>query len=288
MKCHLRHALFALVLLVGLNTVAQAQHYAYRTFDPPGSVDTEPYGINLHGLISGQYVDANGNGYGFVLDGNQFTRLLPSGGSGVTAGGPTESGQVPLTYVDANGLFHSAVWQQGSFTLLPDLPGFSVWGANFLNDAGRIVGIASNDPSFRPSVGFSYSGGSYRLFTVPGAVFFNPTGINDADEITGAYTDSSGTLHGFLKTGDAFVPIDYPNATGTWTYSINNSHVIAGRYQIGNTRHGFLLHAEQYTAIDYPGALSTWATYVNEQGEVVGFYLGPDGNLHGFAATPVD
>ncbi len=294
MQSSIRTALCALALIGILNLPASAQKYSFRSFDPPGSVDTEPYGVNEQGLISGQWVDANGNGYGFVLNGSQFTILVPPGGNSVTCGGPTERGQVPVSYADSSGVNHSAIWQNSAYSYLPDLPGFSFWGPSFLNDAGHEVGLATNDLTLGTTSAYFYAKGVYTIFKQPGTGYFNATGINDENQIAGAYKDAAGAMHGYVMNGtdlSTFTTIDPPGSVNTFTYSINNSHVIAGRYrlivngQVG-PRHGFLLHNGQYTTLDYPGALSTWVTYANEQGEVVGFYLGTDGNLHGFAATP--
>src|SRR5882757_5583469 len=46
--------------------IAAANTVTFITFDPPGSVDTEPFAINPAGAITGPYFDASGNEHGFL------------------------------------------------------------------------------------------------------------------------------------------------------------------------------------------------------------------------------
>src|SRR5438132_7374788 len=38
-------------------------------------------------------------------------------------------------------------------------------------------------------------------------------------------------------------------------------------------------------SIDFPGATLTWITGINPRGEILGFYLDADGNMHGFVLS---
>src|SRR4051812_41766190 len=72
--------------------------------------------------------------------------------------------------------------------------------------------------------GFSMPGGPARV-----------TGINNAGVLVRYYT--AGTSHGFIEnpaTG-TFITIDYPGATSTTLFTINNNDVATGKYQSGNT-----------------------------------------------------
>src|SRR3954447_13134218 len=66
---------------------------------------------------------------------------------------------------------------------------------------------------------------SFTQIDVPGAFSTQAFGINDAGQIVGTFSDSTGTgQHGFLDTGGSFTPIDVPGATiGTFANGINDA-----------------------------------------------------------------
>jgi len=74
---------------------------------------------------------------------------------------------------------------------------------------------------------------SYQTATVdvPGATATVACGINDKGQVVGAYTDSSGQIHGFLDSGGAFTTIDIPGAAGTAACGINDSGQIVGTFK---------------------------------------------------------
>jgi hypothetical protein len=69
-----------------------------------------------------------------------------------------------------------------------------------------------------------------------------PMRINDSDEITGSYWDSTGMQHGFLRTPDgSFVTIDPQGSAGTLPEGVNDSGAITGFYaDASGVYHGFL------------------------------------------------
>jgi len=108
-----------------------------------------------------------------------------------------------------------------------------------------------------------------------------PFGINNREEIVGWYGDSEGTTHGFLKIGNAFRTIDYPNADESACTGINERGAIVGSYGLGTGVHGFVEWNGVFTRIDYPGLNYTEPFGINNQGALVGFYW--DGIMtHGF------
>jgi probable HAF family extracellular repeat protein len=52
-----------------------------------------------------------------------------------------------------------------------------------------------------------------------------------------------------------------------------------------DTRHGYILHAGTYRTLDFPGANYTEAWKINDSGQVVGRYVGADGNYHVYLFT---
>jgi probable HAF family extracellular repeat protein len=79
-----------------------------------------------------------------------------------------------------------------------------------------------------------------------GAMGTQAFGINNNGEIVGDYTDSSGTMHGFVYLGGVFYTVDDPSGV--------------------------------------PG--STIINGVNDLGQLVGFYADANDNVIGFVATP--
>jgi probable HAF family extracellular repeat protein len=79
---------------------------------------------------------------------------------------------------------------------------------------------------------------------------------------------------GFLKDGDNYTLFDYPGATYTQAYGINNSGQIVGYYSdtIGG-RHGFLKDGNTYMSFDYPGSQDTVASGINDAGQIVGGFV---------------
>jgi hypothetical protein len=105
-----------------------------------------------------------------------------------------------------------------------------------------------------------------------------PTGINDAGQIVGIYSDGNGT-HGFLDTAGVFTTIDYPGAavsggnTLTEPLGINSAGQIVGQYFDSTGGHGFVDTGGVFTAINIPGAIQTAVTGINSSGQMVGYYV---------------
>jgi uncharacterized membrane protein len=78
-----------------------------------------------------------------------------------------------------------------------------------------------------------------------------------------------------------FTSIDFPGASLTVAYDINEDGNIVGHYRNSTGFHGYLLSEGQFTTIDFPGALQTRAYGINSKGNIVGLYLDSIG-YHGF------
>jgi hypothetical protein len=83
-----------------------------------------------------------------------------------------------------------------------------------------------------------------------------------------------------------FTSFDFPGATDTNGYGINNASAIVGdfTYTSGGAIHGFIWSAGNFTQVDVPGALnSTVLSGINDAGTAVGDYNdSPMGYYHGF------
>lgn len=118
------------------------------------------------------------------------------------------------------------------------------------------------------------------------------TGINSAGAIVGWYFCADpNRWHAFVSfdMGDTFTVFDFPGTLGTTIASgINDKGQIVGHYWNVNRNDtsGFLLDDGEFTSIDVPGTVFTVATAINRHGVIAGYYLGLDGRIHGFIATP--
>ena len=169
-------------------------------------------GVNDHDVAVGFYTNAQGNnrGYEYNIRTRRFTRVLvPGAPSGVA--GPSLTTAAINNYGDVAGFYAKTSSLTDAFLRLHD---------------GRFITLA-----------------------VPGASMTQAFGVNDHDEVVGAYavgTGSSATMHGFTwRPGHGFTTVDDPHGVGTTT--ING---------------------------------------VNDAGDLVGFYVDSAGNTDGMIALP--
>jgi len=263
--------------------------YQFTTIDVPGTSDTEAYGINNTGLVSGFYV-VNGTGHGFLWRDGTLTTVDQGSGSNTLLGDVNEPGMVAGNYGPFN-IQHAAIYSigAGTFTTLPDIPNLPINLGNGINPQGEVVGSAAMGSVAAPfnSVGWIWDGRSYSFFTVPGAAGLGTeaVGINAPGSVSGYFQDGNGSFHGFLKQGSKFTTIDVPGAMNTFGFGLNNSGEQVGYYvdQQGDV-HGFVLRAGKFNTIDVSGSLGTLVTNINERGDLVGLWF--DSNAtHAFLAT---
>jgi hypothetical protein len=119
-----------------------------------------------------------------------------------------------------------------------------------------------------PTQSFLYTGGTFTQIDVPGEA----DGINDAGQIVGSFSNSTGT-HGFLDTGRTFTQIDVPGASFTAAGGINDAGQIVGVFINSTVNHGCLDTGGTFTQIDVPGGGNTQANGINNAGQIVGTFV---------------
>ena len=70
-----------------------------------------------------------------------------------------------------------------------------------------------------------------------------------------------------------YITLDYPGASQTGAFGINDSGTIVGAYYPGTVR-GFLLTGKTYNPLDCPDARWTYPRAINNGGTIVGYYAG--------------
>jgi hypothetical protein len=224
------------------------------TFDPPPQAGNAPVGfpisINDFDDIVGTVYSANSTSYGFTRSREGVFSAPISFGDATVATAINSSGSVvgyagsfpPIGFVAHPDGYH--------FTFTVSLPSSAACSvATFpetINAEGTIAGWYSALCLPYERGGFVRSPeGVVSVFQTAGAIAENYVAINDVGDVTGAYTDTAGAQHGFVRNPyGTITTFDPPEGTAhatiiTQPTSINDAGVITGFYgQAGFT--GFI------------------------------------------------
>jgi probable HAF family extracellular repeat protein len=192
----------------------------FTAIDFPGATQTHAIGIDTAGEIFGSYcIGGNScygtgskvlrNAHGFRLSGGIFTTIDFPGSIVTELWGQDSAGQIAGRYQDASGVFHAFLLSNGSFTSI-DFPGAAETATEWISFVGGINAsgdIAStyctSEPCLNPSSNFHsflLSAGTYTTIDFPVAAVTIAAGVNSSEDVVGGYFDSSGGIHGFLRT----------------------------------------------------------------------------------------
>jgi hypothetical protein len=239
-------------------------HYTNENF--PGSVQTQVTGLNDNGDTVGFWSSMNtasmvNDNFGFYeLNGHQFhTVQFPTG----------DNASPPVDQLLG------------------------------INDHDIAVGFYTNGQGSNRGYAFNIRTKRFTRVLVPGY----PTGtagpsltaaaINNHGDIVGFYTDAKGNTDAFLdREHGSFRTLDYPGATATQAFGVNDRDEVVGAYTVGTgsgaTMHGFTwTPGRGFASVDDPqGQGTTTINGVNDAGDLVGFFVDATGNTDGFLATP--
>ena len=118
------------------------------------------------------------------------------------------------------------------------------------------------------------------LALISAAVFFaacsDGTGPSSSPDAATSTERSANAPQHTIEIG-SISTVDFPGATTTLPFAINNDGVIVGRYLSAGRTHGFIRTADgQFTTIDFPGSGFTVASAINNDGDVIaGWYTLP-------------
>ena len=156
---------------------------------------------------------------------------------------------------------------------------------NGISNTGQVAGTtfdANGNPTFINFTGNPLNGTLTQLDTGTGQTAF---GINGAGVVGG-----NGTNAFFLLNGGSLQNLTTPTGAIN-AFGINDIGNIVGQFTSGGNTPGFILNSfssTNFTTINQPtGIMSDVinAQGINSHGLVVGFYLGNDGQVHGFTAN---
>jgi hypothetical protein len=173
------------------------------------------------------------------------------------------------------------------------LPGYPSVYVNGISGSGGYAGEGCRDRNcIKVSLFAASPAGKITFYTLPsnysptGPFNATATGMDNAGDVVGGYTDAKGGFHGFVrKASGALTQINDPRAGagGTAADGISpDGSVIVGFYagKAGVT-HGFLLRDGAFTTYDVPGAQGTVVAF-DTHGEFGGTYFAADGLSRGF------
>ena len=156
--------------------------------------------------------------------------------------------------------------------------------ANGISNTGQVTGTTVDVNGMSTFTNFSGNPLSLtQLNTGTGQTAF---AINGAGNVVGG----NGTNAFFLPNGGSLQNLTTP-ATAINAFGINDNGNIVGQFTSGTNTPGFILNgfnSTSFTTINQPVGVTADvinAQGINNHGLVVGFYLGNDGQVHGFTAN---
>src|SRR5579863_7652620 len=232
------------------------RNYANENF--PGSKQTQVTGLNDNGVTVGFWSTQNtanmtNNNFGFYSAGGRYHNVnFPTGDNASPQVdqllGVNDHDVAVGFYTNGQGSNRGYTYniRTRSFTrvLVPGAPageaGPSLTAAA-INNAGDVAGFYAKSSS-QTDAFLRLHSGRFITLAVPGASMTQAFGVNDRDEVVGAYTTGSGNntaTHGFTwRPGSGFRTVDDPHGQGTTTINgVNDAGDLVGFYTdaAGNT-----------------------------------------------------
>ncbi len=154
---------------------------------------------------------------------------------------------------------------------------------NGISNSGNSVGFTiDNNGNFRNFVANPLRSRSAKVLNINGSTTANAFGVNSAGTVVG--TDGNGNAfylnHGKLHT---FIPSGGMSAVA---FGINDHGTVVGQDVTSTATPGFIrVNGNSFITINAPSGPNTVnAQSINNHGLIVGFYIGTDGQDHGFMA----
>jgi hypothetical protein len=229
------------------------------TFDPPPQAGNAPVAfpvsINDFDDIVGTVYNPNGGSYGFTRSREGVYSSQISFGDDTVATAINASGSVVgyasssfPGYVTVIGFVAHPDGYHFTFTVSPPSSAGCTTAATSpeaINAEGAIAGWYETIfcPTYETGGFVRSSEEVVSIFQLPGTIGEEFFGINGVGDVTGAYTDTAGDQHGFVRnpygTITIFDPPGHDAMSGTQPTSINDAGVITGFYD-GDGVTGFL------------------------------------------------
>jgi uncharacterized membrane protein len=174
-----------------------------------------------------------------------------------------------------------SAFAQFTYTSLDD-PAGNLTTARGISNRGDIVGAYRVTP---PRHALLISNGQFlplAPMSLLAADYSEAFKINNRGDVVGSYIGDDGFFHGFLLRKGVLTTLDFPGASQTELYGINDSGVVVGEWDIldpeGNllAYHGFLWRNGDFSEVNFPGSGDTALVGIWDSGIT-------DPTAHGFA-----
>jgi len=246
---HARGAVARCLLIAVPLAISPAAHAAYNlTFvtDPTGNRVINLLGINDSGTIAGFDNGVTNAGFTLTLP-HAFTVVNFPGAASTQVTGINAAGDVSGIYVDSTGANHGFTRIGGTFTTVDDSASAVFNQALGINNSNETVGYYTLNPAGAPGdIAYSQKGGGFTNINALLPANFNSqaVGINSAATpwIVGFYQSDAGLTTSFGFVDEGGTIITLRPFSSTFTQALG----------------------------------------VNDLGEIVGSYVGADGNTHGY------
>lgn len=262
----------------------------YQSIDYPGATATEVFAVNDLRQFVGAERESDGSHYALLDAGSGLERLDLSelGTSQSWAYSINSRTDVCGTFLDASGQSHGYVHHADGSIETIDFPGGNNTQGYGVNDRGTVIGLY-NDDSGAPHA-FARIKGHFTNIDIPGGVATTPLSVNDSNEIVGQFQKNPDTTgYGFVRNAAGHVTLHQAPGSlpeSTLFISANNRGGVLGAWVDADSNDvNFLRKQAKYYPIGLPdsfGASFTSAQTINDRNDIVGYYVGPDGAVHGW------
>jgi len=168
-----------------------------------------------------------------------------------------------------------SAYPQIKFTSI-DFPGATLTTARGINNHGDIVGAYRITP---PRHALLIRQGQFIPLAPTSILGTNASeafSINDRGDVVGDLVGDDGFTHGFLLSGGVVTTLDFPGATDTFAFGINESGRVVGYWDLldanGNLleNHGFIWNKGVFTEVNFSGSVDSILVGINARGDLVG------------------
>lgn len=206
--------------LFGVNDVGQVVGYTFggqvgfqydvasgtfTTISFPGALATYPTSINNAGMIVGYYLFGNGLASGFEYGGGTYKSIRPPQVSSSSVVGISANGTIVGHFTTMQLTEAIFRFKHGNYEPITIPTTGVITTVLGINDAATaLVGVYQ--PTVGTSAGFIYENKVVQEVQYPLATSTFAYGVNDSDEVTGFFCDSSLHNHGFTWTPSTGAP----------------------------------------------------------------------------------
>ena len=199
-----------------------------------------------------------------VVGGIIITLLPGLSGSSSSAQAVNDNGQIAGYSAGSGGVLHAVVWNNGQIVDLG--PG----QATDINGSGEVVGLnAGRALLWKPTAAGGY-GPAQDLGTLGGS-YSDGQAINNAGQVTGSSTTTSGSFHAYLRSNSVMTDIHTTSGGNSFPWGLNNHGHVVGQWN-GEPNQSFLwTPAEGMQILPTLGGSRGVALDINDNGQVVGW-----------------